>query len=181
MKKNMPQDSCTPSRTPLYVELVLLVLPLPLLLYLLIDSIRNGVWRGILLLSFMLCLDAALLFLIWQGTRQRMTITSEGVETFNKRSGARSFVPWSDYSYLYTLQGYKTSWYLFSSVLMDKPAQYAAWQACLKSKDHRAGDRYLLCFMTTTGLDGFRALLPQHIQVVPDWKCASFWDGYRKL
>ena len=180
MKKNMPQGSYTPSRTPLYVELALLVLPLPLLLFVLVDSIRDGVWRGILLLSFMLCLDAALLFLIWQGTRQRMTITSEGVETFNKRSGERSFVPWSDFSYLYTLQGYKTSWYLFSSVLMDKPAQYAAWQACVKSKDRRAGDSYLL-LMTITNPYDFRALLPQHIQVVSDWKCASFWDGYRKL
>lgn len=161
--------------------MALMVLSLPLVLYLLADSIRDGDWPGILSLSFMLLLDAVLLFLIWKSTDQRITITVEGVETFHKRSGMRSFIPWSDYSYLYMLQGYKTSCYLFSTTLMDKPAQYAAYQSCLKNTDRRAGDYYLLFFPTSTGLNDFRELLPPHIQVVPDWKCASFWDGYHKL
>lgn len=181
MRKKAPQGAVTPSHTPFYAAMVLLVLPLPLVLYLLVDSIRDGHWPGILFPAFLLCLDAALLLLLWRSTDQRMTITADGVETLHKRSGQRDFVPWRGYAYLYTLQGYKTSWYLFSASLMDKPAQYEAWQACMKSADRRAGDSYLLIFPNTMGLDGFRELLPPHIQAVPDWKCASFWDGYRKL
>lgn len=121
-----------------------------------------------------------LLTLLLDLQQPRITVSAEGIELHHTRKGWRVLLPWSDYAYMYRLSGYKTTQYLFTAKPMDKPAQFAAYEACRQNRERpRIANG---CLLLTDGFDNeILSRIPEHIQIVPEYKCCTFWDGYRKL
>ena len=64
----------------------------------------------------------------------RITVSSEGVHLYVRRSKAEIDLPWSNFQHMYRLEGYKRCFYLFTPVPMSKEDQTLCYKACVKNK-----------------------------------------------
>lgn len=168
-----------PAKVTAYVTIGILAASGLPMLWLFIIAIRDGDWADMLIFGLWLLLDAGLIAFFWRNRYPIFTITTDGVELYNRRKGSHVHLPWSDYAYMYTLQGYKNNYCLLSDTLMDKPAQYFAVKACRKNTEQPGTANG--CLLLAGASHEVKARMPEHIQVVPEWKCCSFWDGYKAL
>lgn len=179
MKSKDPHEPYMQSHFPHYLGMGLCCAGLAIILPLFINSLLTGSLNGMVFCGVELLIATAGLLLLWHSLYPRFIISMDGVELFNNRKGWRIMLPWSNYSYMYTLTGYKAIYCLFSDRPMDKTAQYAAFKACRRNRE-RPGTAEG-CLLLTGVLPEVTARLPEHITQFPEWKCCSFWDGYRSL
>ena len=64
----------------------------------------------------------------------RITVSSEGVHLYVRRSKAEIDLPWSNFQHMYRLEGYKRCFYLFTPAPMSKEDQTLCYKACVKNK-----------------------------------------------
>lgn len=179
MKKADAHEPYVQSFFPQYAGMSFFGCILIVWLGIIIQSIIAHSTDGIILGGIFLSVPISALFLLWRSMASRFTISAEGVELAHKRKGRRIMLPWSSFTHMYMLQGYKTVHVLLADRLMDQPAQYAAFKACKRNREfpRMAGG----CLVLTGVYTEVTARIPAHITQVPEGKCCSFWDGYRGL
>lgn len=102
-----------------------------------------------------------------------ITLTENAIQLRIRRSGETVTLPWTEFSCLYTLEGWKMKIYLLTPEPMDKEAQLAAYKACCKDKDvpyTHGGCLILNAFVHGDVIDQY---LPSHIQRMPWRHCAK--------
>jgi len=124
---------------------------------------------------------AVLISLLADLKQPRVTVGGEGVTLHHTRKGWQLHLPWSGFTHMYTLTGYKTCDYLFTPAPMDKAAQYAARMACLRNRERPgAADG---CLLMTDGYSAcsreITSRIPEHIRIAPEHECCSLWDRRR--
>lgn len=103
----------------------------------------------------------------------KITLSTKGVHLYVRRSKAEFDLPWTNFHYMYRLEGNKRCMYLFTVEQMDKDAQVACYKACLKNKDVPFTSEGCLILDAWNDSDVIDPRLPEHIQKM-SWKfCAK--------
>lgn len=119
-------------------------------------------------------LPCILVFLLIDAfTPARITVSTEGVHLRVRRSKEVIDLPWTNFRYMYRLEGYKRCLYLFTPDLLDKEAQAACYKACLKNKIVPFTHEGCLLLNAWNDSDVIDPRIPEHIQKM-SWKfCAK--------
>ena len=105
--------------------------------------------------------------------RAHITLTDNEVQLHIRRTGETVALPWTAFSCLYDLPGWKMNIYLFTPAPMDKAAQHAAYKTCCKNKDvpyTHEGCLILNAHVHGSLIDQY---IPAHIQRMPWRQCAK--------
>ena len=127
------------------------------------------------LLVIISSLPSTLIILLNEAFRPaKETISIEGIRLHVRRTKAVIDLPWSDYNYLYLLEGCRCRVYLFTPKPLNKDEQLFCYKACLKNKDIPFTFNHCMILdpysATSVNVDLY---LPQHIQKM-SWKfCAK--------
>lgn len=103
----------------------------------------------------------------------RITLTDEAVQLRIRRTGEAVALPWTDFTCLYELPGWKMNIYLFTPAPIDKEAQLATYKACCKNKAvpyTHEGCLILNAHVHGSVIDQY---IPAHIQKMPWQHCAK--------
>ncbi len=103
----------------------------------------------------------------------RITLSDTGVQLRVRRTGKTVSLPWTDFTCLYELDGWKMKFYLLTPTPMDKDAQLAAYKACCKNKNlpyTHEGCLILNAFAYGNVIDQY---LPSPIKKMPWINCAK--------
>lgn len=112
-------------------------------------------------------------FLSDRFARARITLTDTEVQLHIRRTGETVSIPWTNFSCLYDLPGWKMNIYLLTPTAMDKDAQLAVYKACCKNKDvpyTHEGCLILNAHVHGSVIDQY---IPSHIQKMPWRHCAK--------
>ncbi|MBQ3156825.1 MAG: hypothetical protein IJB81_07870 [Clostridia bacterium] len=105
-------------------------------------------------------------------TRVRITLTNTEVQLHVRRTGETISLPWTDFSCLYELPGWKMRIYLLTPAPMDKVTQLATYKACCRNTAvpyTHEGCLILNAYVHGSVIDLY---LPAHIQKMPWSHCA---------
>lgn len=149
--------------------LIIAIIGVPLLLLMYFSSPRSTFFFTlyIVLGSLVACFIADKL------SPAKITLTSSEIQLRIRRSKQTISLPWTNFTCLYELPGWKMSIYLLTPAPMDKADQLAAYKACCKNKELPYTHDGCLILNAYVHGDVIDKYLPSHIQKMP-WKfCAK--------
>lgn len=105
--------------------------------------------------------------------KARITVSTEGVTLLARRSKKCTVRSWAQFSCLYSIEGMRQHVYLFTTGLMDKAAQLAAYKACCQNRElpYTHGD----CLILIPGLyiREIDQRIPARIRRMPWAQCSK--------
>lgn len=152
------------------LTLVVLIISCPLLLAMCIPPVSSSAFVFALL---SLAGIVAVGFLADHFAAARITLSDNSVQLRVRRTGKTVSLPWTNFTYLYELDGWKMKIYLLTPVPMNKDAQLSAYKACCKNKDvpyTHDGCLILNAFAHGEVIDRY---LPAHLKKMPWINCAK--------
>ena len=165
--KRKPSATLNVSRT---IVCVVAMISIPLLLAMLIPPISSSTFFfAIFVMAGMLAAG----FLADRFTPAHITLTDTEVQLRLRRTGKIVTLPWTNFSHLYELEGWKMKIYLLTPAPMDKAAQLAAYKACCKNKNVPYTHEGCLILNTFVHGDVIDQYLPSHIQKMPWHHCTK--------
>ncbi len=165
----------------LYVCAVFFLLFSPFMLWLAVSQEDPGE-RLLCLLMCLLDVGLGAAFLLTPRAR-KITVSTKGVTIEQKRGSIHVELPWDSYRFMYTLNGYKVCYFLFSPVALTKQEQYDACEACRQSQDIPFVHNGCLALtgVVTLHMPEILRYLPEHIRIVPEYECGTLWNKGKGL
>lgn len=150
--------------------LVVLIISCPILLAICIPPVSSSTFVYALL---SLAGIVSVGFLADHLSAARITLSDTDVQLRVRRTGKTVSLPWTDFTCLYELDGWKMKFYLLTPIPMDKDAQLAAYKACCKNKDvpyTHEGCLILNAYAYGNVIDQY---IPAHLKKMPWINCAK--------
>lgn len=108
-----------------------------------------------------------------------ITVSTEGVSITHKPRHIHEELPWSGYTCMYVLTGYKQWWYLLAPSPLTKQEQLAAYRACRKSRDIPFVHGGCLLLQQYISFSHITDYIPPEIERIPEHQCATLLFGGR--
>ena len=165
--KKKPSATLQVSRT---IGCVVAIISIPLLLAMLIPPVSAST----ALFPF-ICLAALLVvgFTADIFSSARITLNDSEVQLRIRRTGKVVTIPWTDFTCLYELDGWKMKIYLLTPGPMDKEALRAAYKACCKNKAVPYTHEGCLILNAHVHGDVIDLYIPPHLKKMPWHHCAK--------
>ena len=135
---------------------------------------------ALLLLMFLLDLALGLLFFVGPRLRQ-IWVLPEGVTFLRKRGNIKTARLWESYRFMYSLTGYKVTYFLFSPIALTKDQQYDAYSKCACSKDVPFVHGEFMILPANMYPTEIKERIPPHIRIVPEYECGTIWNKGKGL
>ncbi len=97
----------------------------------------------------------------------RITVSTEGIRLFVRRSKTNIDLPWTNFRHMYKLEGYKRCIYLFTAEPMGKEAQITCYKACCKNKTAPFTFEKNLILDAWSSGNVIDPRIPEHIEKMP--------------